>query len=555
MEHRILLAAIISFAIIAGWQYFFVAPMQPVHQEIQVSKTTPVEKAENKIKTREESIANTAGERIKLENSYLVGSINLRGARIDELMLLNYKENIEDNSPNVALLSPGDTAYCYLATFGWLSDDEDLELPKTNTLWLTDQSSLIPDKPIKLYWTNSTGVKFIIEIALDDKYMFTIKHKVENSSDKQIIISNYATINRTRGSTATENMILHEGAIGVVNGQLQEITFSDLEKNKTDKLAAANGWLGFSDKYWLTAFITNHAFEGKINSYSSQTFNFPKFQLDVISQKQSISPGDKANIADYKFFAGAKNLKILDYYENTENIPLFDHAVDFGILYFITKPIFMLLNYLYSFLGNFGLAIMLLTVIIKAALFPLAYKGFCSMNKLKELQPQLMRIKESYRNQPEAFQKAMVELYRKEKVSPVSGCLPIILQMPVFFALYKVLYVTIEMRHAPFALWLRDLSAPDPTTIFNLFGLINWQPPSFLMIGVLPILMSLTIFIQQKFNPQPTDPNQAKIMQLLPIIFLFMFSSFPSGLLLYWTWSNILSILQQGLIKKIGKVS
>ena len=557
MEQRVLFAAIISFAIIAGWQYFFVIPMQSAHQQAhhggasrKGGMTNAGENEGSRIKTREDSILNTASERVTIANKYIAGSINLKGARIDELLLLHYKETIDDSSPDVALLSPGDTPDGYIATFGWLSSDK-IELPKTDTLWKSDRAELVPEKPISLKWINNAGVKFTIEIALDNEYMFTIKQLVENGSDTQITISNYATINRTRGNVVTENMILHEGAIGVTDGKLHELTFADMEKNKKDKLAAAKGWLGFSDKYWLTAFIPTQAFTGNLSSYNSSVLGQKKFQIDLIGQDWVVDPGQAAEIAGYQFFAGAKSLSILDRYEKLNNIPLFDHAVDFGILYFITKPIFLLLNYLYGFLGNFGVAIMLLTVIIKGALFPLAHKGFRSMNRLKELQPQLVRIKDSYKDQPAMFQKAMIDLYKKEKVSPVSGCLPIILQMPIFFALYKVLYVTIEMRHAPFILWIHDLSAPDSTTLFNLFGMINWQPPAFLMIGVLPILMSLTIFIQQKFNPQPADPVQAKVMQALPVVFLFMFSSFPSGLLLYWTWSNILSILQQWLIKKI----
>ena len=357
-------------------------------------------------------------------------------------------------------------------------------------------------------------------------------------------------LSRSRGEAAASNAILHEGAISVVNGKLEEVTFDDIISDKKVVYENNSSWIGFSDKYWLTALIPSFQNKARFSEFDSVSGN--RFQVDQMSAPINIKKSEFAE-ATTLFFAGAKELEVLDNYQDDFGIALFDRSVDFGILYFVTKPIFILLNYFHKFSGNFGIAILLLTVVIKIGLFPLAYKGFKGMNKLKDLQPMMAELKEKYSGDAIAFQQATLALYKREKVNPMAGCLPIILQMPIFFALYKVLYVTIEMRHAPFLGWIKDLSVPDPTSIFNLFGLLPWSVPSFLMIGVLPILMALTMFVQQRLNPEPTDPMQAKIMKMLPLIFLFMFSSFPSGLILYWAWSNTLSILQQLFIKQIVK--
>ena len=341
-------------------------------------------------------------------------------------------------------------------------------------------------------------------------------------------------------------MLIHEGAIGVFDNKLEEIKFEKLD-DKTFKFSDSDhGWFGFSDKYWLTAIIPEDSTTISTKFLSYEINEEKRYQTDAI-----INNDLDDNYSKIHFFAEAKKLKLLDYYQNKYNIKLFDRAVDFGVLYFITKPIFVALNYLHSLVGNFGIAIILLTIFIKILLFPLAYKGFKGMNKLKDLQPEMTRLKKSCGSDSAKFQKSIVELYKKEKVNPISGCLPILLQMPIFFALYKVLYVTLEMRHAKFYLWIKDLSAADPTNIFTFFGLLSWNPPSFFHIGVLPIVMALTLYFQQMLNPQPADPTQAKVMRFLPLIFLFMFASFPSGLVLYWSCSNILSITQQLLIKKI----
>jgi YidC/Oxa1 family membrane protein insertase len=552
---RMIAAAVLSVIIITAWQYFFVSePVQEVHEEKVIEQ--PFEDATPTItqtKTVEDGFRDNS--RVKFQNDYVSGSINLIGAQIDDLMLKKYDTEV-DNNQNVTLLSPDFSENPNIIRIDWRTPTkkgindlvEQIELPKSNTLWSVDSSS--SEKNILIHWTNSQGIAFKIEIFLDDKYMFDIKTVIDSSNSsfdiKDTQIRGHVSMQRTRNALISDNMILHEGAIGVSDGKLKEVSFSDLQNEKINQKFE---WLGFSDKYWLVAAISKEKDKvlGSFTSGFSNEWDETKFQMDMFLPLHKSA--EKIIQDSFMIFAGAKSIEILDHYENKYNIQMFDRAVDLGFLYFITKPIFLVLNYFYKLLGNFGLAIMLLTVLTKILLFPLAYKSVKSMNNIKKIQPKITKLKEQYAGNNMLFQQALVTLYKKEKVNPASGCLPIILQMPIFFALYKVLYVTIEMRHAPFFLWIHDLSAPDSTTIFNLFGLIPWEPPLFLMIGVLPIAMSLTMFLQQMMNPQPTDPTQAFMMKLMPIFLLFMFAQFPSGLLLYWTWSNIISIGQQFLIK------
>ena len=548
-QFRLVLAVILSTAILLGWQYFFTPPVKQaevntvtenqVHnnleEEIQQSQT-PKDRSELLNKEFNEA------KRVVIANEYVKGSVNLQGAKLDDLVLLRYKQDLKKED-RVILLSPKYTDKSYFVKFGWLSNTK-IDLPNDKTIWNIshDQSK----NNINLYWVNSQKIKFNITFKLDDDYLFNVVQGIENLSTETVVIYPYTSINRSYGQNES-NAIVHEGVIAAFNEQLYEYNFDDLKKENIEKKQKC-GWLGFSDKYWLVAILpdANTSFNAKFTGFDGN------YQADILKNKITLAPGQ--NISDTtRLFAGAKNIDLLHKYQNQYSIKLLDRAVDFGILYFITKPIFLLLNYFYKLVGNFGVAILLLTIFIKILLFPLAYKGFVSMNKLKALQPQLVIIKERHNGDAVAFQKAVLDLYKREKVNPMSGCLPLILQMPVFFALYKVLSVTIEMRHANFIWWLKDLSAQDPTTIFNLFGLLPWSVPSFLMIGVLPILMAITMHIQQSLNPAPTDPTQAQVMKYLSLIFLFLFASFPSGLVLYWTWSNILSILQQIVIKKLAR--
>lgn len=560
---NLIIAVILATMILFGWQYFFEKPVIEAKQQAAVAKSVssdtnelsvaamPQEKTEL---SREKVLSSTP--RIKIASPNLQGSISLVGARIDDISLPQYKETTNADSPDITLLSPARTNNAYFAEFGWLSSDK-IDLPNSKTLWSSDKDVLEVNSKVTLNWVNGQGVLFTIELFLDEEYMMTVKQIVNNQSAQSVSYYNYGLISRI----AEDNkkfFISHEGSIGVFNKILSEVNYEDLKKDKKQEFKnnGSGSWFGISDKYWLTAIVPDFtkSFDSSFN-YSSVD-NHDRFQVDFISQQQVLAPGEKSSY-DVHFYVGAKVLSILDRYESYFKLDLFDRAIDFGWFYFITKPMFKALKFFYDLLGNFGLSILMVTIIVKLVLYPLANKSFQSMNKMKLLQPEINRIRELYANDKMQQNKAIMEFYKREKVNPLSGCLPLLIQIPIFFSLYKVLFVTIEMRQAPFYGWIHDLSAPDPTSLFNLFGLIPWDPPSFLMIGVWPILMSITMFVQQMLNPQPNDPVQAQMMKLLPLLFLFMFSSFPAGLVIYWAWSNTLSILQQWLLQKsvrVGKI-
>ncbi len=560
-NQRLILAVVISALIIFIWQLLFPQPHSVNLHTKNIVKTEALKSntEENNpvaIADRGEIIelGYDKKQRVKIANTYLNGSINLVGAVIDDLTLTKYKEGISSKSGDVVLLSPKYSDKVYFISFGWLDKKKEIDLPDQATVWQADKEELKVGDEVVLRWQNKQGIKFSIILGIDEHYMLNVKQIVENNGLDNIQLTSYVSLNRSVLDNKEDTFILHEGLVGSVEGKLQEVSYKNIKEDKSIEYKQNLDWLGFSDKYWLVAINPDSTFNHS-DKASVFAYNYNKqqrFQINLTYPKFNLARSEIAENST-RLFVGAKELDILEKYSKQYNIQLFDRAVDFGMLYFITKPIFMLLTYFYRIIGNFGLAILLLTVVIKALLFPLAYKSLSSINKLKELQPRTAKLKELHSNDSIALQKAMMELYKKEKVNPVSGCLPIILQMPVFFALYKVLYVTIEMRHAPFFGWIKDLSTPDPTTMFNLFGLINWQPPVFLMVGVLPILMGITMFIQQSINPQPADPVQAKVMKFLPLIFTFMLSNFPSGLTLYWAWSNILSIIQQLLMMRLQK--
>jgi YidC/Oxa1 family membrane protein insertase len=545
---RTVIAAVLSMIILILWQHYFSKSIPTNNSESQINKEKAIDefKFDNTENLENKILDKPQGGKVEFSNNMISGSINLVGARIDDLILLEYKQTEKENSKNVVLLSPAGTKEVYYTEFGWLSSDRNIELPNNKSIWNADKKNLNPNQKVTLSWKNNSDVQFFISITLDENYMFTIEQKVIGVNND--FLKPYAAISRGIYGNGKSEMLIHEGGIGVFDNKLKEVTFEDLDQKKLNFSDSDNGWFGFSDKYWLTAIIPeNSSISTKFLGYKTNEGN--RYQADAIINSNNYD----GNFNRLHFFAGAKKLKLLDDYEKKYNIKLFDRAVDFGVLYFITKPIFIALNFFHSLVGNFGVAIILLTIFIKILLFPLAYKGFKGMNKLKELQPEMTRLKEQCGGDSVKFQKSIIELYKKEKVNPMSGCLPILLQMPIFFALYKVLYVTLEMRHAKFYLWIKDLSATDPTNIFTLFSLIPCDPPSFLHVGILPIIMALTLYFQQMLNPQPTNPTQAKVMKFLPLIFLFMFASFPSGLVLYWSCSNILSITQQVLIKRITK--
>ena len=553
-----LLAAIaLSVAIIFGWQHFFEKPRLVKLQEQSAvynqqmgnlkKQSANVEK--EMVVDRQQAIV--ANSRVQIKSELLSGSISLKGLRFDDLTLLKYKQEIAENSPAVELFSPSNSENAYFAEVGWWGKDKSVTYPDSTTNWQTDNAQLVAGSSVNLYWVSPEKVKFKVSISLDENYLFSIKQSVENHSARPISVQFYGLINKTY-ENKPDNMvnILHQGMIGAVKGELQEYTYDKIKDEKKHSFNGQVNWLGITDKYWLAAFVPDQLEQYIANYNFAIKQSKDKYQSDFITNEKLIESGGSFELT-HLLFAGPKKVDLLDKYEEKYNIKLFDRAIDFGWFYILTKPIFNAMNYFYSYVGNFGISIMIVTILIKLAMFTLANKSYRSMKKMKKLQPEMERLKQLYADDKARLNQEVMSLYKREKVNPVSGCLPLLVQIPVFFSIYKVLYVTIEMRHAPFFGWIQDLSAPDPTTIFNLFGLLPFTPPSFLMLGVWPLFMAMTMFLQQKMSPQPTDPVQAQVMKFMPLMFLFMFSGFPAGLLIYWSWNNILSIVQQFYINKL----
>jgi YidC/Oxa1 family membrane protein insertase len=502
--------------------------------------------------SRERALAATP--RIEVRTPRLRGSLSLEGGRIDDITLIDYRETIDPESPQIVLLSPQGSENAYFTEFGWIGPNG--PMPDRNTLWRANGTVLTPERPVTLTWDNGEGLIFSRQIAIDDEYMFTVTQRVENRRSAAVELLPYSLINRSNTPETLGFYILHEGLLGVFDGTLSEIDYDDLQEEPkgTISVQSTGGWIGITDKYWLVALLPDQSVPITARFIHTNTAGTDKYQVDTLRAALTVPAGGAVEITD-RVFVGAKVVSVLDAYGEAlgNNDIKFDLAVDFGWFYFITKPIFFALSYFYGLFGNYGLAILLLTVLIKAAFFPLANKSYKSMSKMKKLQPKITELREKFGDDKAGMQKEMMALYKTEKVNPAAGCLPVIVQIPVFFSLYKVLFVTIEMRHAPFFGWIQDLSAPDPTSIFNLFGLIPWTPPDFLTIGVWALLMGATMWLQQKLNPQPPDPMQAKIMMMLPIMFTFILARFPAGLVIYWCWNNILSIAQQWIImRKMG---
>ena len=525
------LAIILSIAVIFITNYFF--PSQTPKQAPSVSApqanlpSTPVTETDTKEllqaepETTQEVLIKDS--RIQILNSALSGSIRTKGGRLDNLMLEKYKQTLEENSPDVELFTPAQTQAPYYAEFGWLSTNPKVNLPNKDTIWSVKGQKLTPETPIVMEWNNGQGLKFIRKISLDDNYMFTIQQNVINNSNQAVTLYPYGLINRKLENINTSASVVHEGLIGVVDNNLQEIKYPDLVEDKAKEYKTAQGWAGFSDRYWFSALIVNSSTPNTIK-FSSTGEN--TFQTDYVGSPVTIAAGDIGN-AEVKLFAGAKEIKLLDKYTTSLNIPKFDLAVDFGWYYFLTKPFFYILDFLYN--------------------FPIANKSYDSMSKMKKIQPKLKELQERYQDDKMKLQQETMEMYRREKINPAAGCLPMLIQIPVFFSLYKVLNISIEIRHAPFIGWIKDLSAPDPLVLSTL---LHFPIPSLLDIGVWPIIMGITMFVQQKLNPTPTNKDQARMFALMPVIFTFMLGHFASGLVIYWTLSNILSIIQQKAIMR-----
>lgn len=543
---NLMIAIVFATAIMFGWQYFYERPRQIALEATRVQQAALLAaqpKAEWKpIEERHDASADAP--RITINTPSLHGSISTVGARFDTLTLAQYRESQAADAPEVALLKPAKDKDAYFIELGMLAHDGDIKMPDATTHWQTNDTELTVEKPVTLTWNNGSGLSFTRTISVDEHYMFTIKTSVSNAGAAPVTLYPYGLVSRNYPDTAKHIMFMHEGPLGVMNNALEDITYKTLREDGAKKFSNTGGWLGITDKYWLTALVPEAG-----TTFDAEYKHFKRGELDAYQADMRAAPVDvpvgKTVDSTMRLFAGAKVVDRLDGYLVQYNIPLFDRAVDFGSLYFLTRPIFTMLNFFYGIVGNFGIAIILLTCCIKALLFPLANKSMTSMARMKLLTPKMTEIRERYSDDKMRMNQEIMAMYKREKVNPVAGCLPILLQIPVFLALYRVLFVTIEMRQAPFYGWIHDLSVADPTNIFTAFGLLPWTTPSFLHLGVLPIIMCLTMVIQQRLNPKPADPVQAAMMSYMPYLFLFMFSSFPAGLVIYWVVNNTLSILQQ----------
>lgn len=557
MENKnVLLAVILSTAILIGWSFYFENPEEAQRKRAEIQGKTETQTSIQKPEAPQPSKANPAksisrnealkeSDRVLIENKNLSGSISLRGALIDDIILKNYRETLDPNSKPIVLLSPKKYEQGYFVESGWATTKSDIKVPDNSSLWqIKEGKKLTPNSPITLEWNSREGLIFSKKIEIDDKYLFKITETVRNDKNRAVDLFHYGQITKNAKPTTENFYILHEGLIGVVDKNLKEETYSAVEKEKKT-YNGKSGWFGITDKYWMSAIIpeSGKSFKGEYSYTNNYKANF------IISEPNTISP-QKSTTGNIKIFIGAKEVYPIDNYAEKEKIDRFDLAIDWGWFYFITKPLFFVIDYIFKIVGNFGVAIIILTALVRIVFFPLSNYSFKSMAKMKVLQPEMLRLKELYKDDVRRTQQEMMALYKREKVNPLSGCLPILVQIPIFFAVYKMLFVTLEMRHAPFFGWIKDLSAADPTTIFNLFGLIPWEPPTFLMIGIWPILMGITMYLQQKLNPAPPDPIQAKIFAWFPFIITIMLASFPSGLVIYWTASNILTMAQQYYIMR-----
>jgi YidC/Oxa1 family membrane protein insertase len=553
MDTKNVIAAIsLSAAVIILYSLFFAPPVvdqKNISNDINTSSQNSLSDApslaqdEKIIKiSRDEALEEN--ERILFENDKIKGSISLLGSSIDDLTFKNYTNTLNGDD-NVVLLNPKQSENGYYVETGWATTDKNIDLPNSKTLWeIEGNKKLTPNSSVKLIWKNNQNIKFTKEISIDNQYLFDIKQTIENKSDKTYNFYPYGQIIRNIAPEVTNFYILHEGLIGVFDDQLVEEDYDDIEEKKYS-INADTGWLGITDKYWIASLIPEN---GK--SFRSDFDYKNKFRANFIETDATEIGANEIKTNSIRAIVAAKEVNVIDGYAETENISKFDLAIDWGWFYFIVKPLFFAIQYFFNLAGNFGIAIIMITACIRLVFFPLANYSFKSMAKMKVLQPEMTRLKELHKEDKMKLQQEMMALYKREKVNPISGCLPIFIQIPFFFAIYKVLFVTIEMRHQPFFGWIKDLSERDPTSIFNLFGLIPWDPPSFLLIGVWPCLMGVSMWMQQKLNPTPPDPVQAKIFMFFPLFLTVILAPFPAGLVIYWTINNILTMAQQYIIIK-----
>ncbi len=580
-QKNTLLAIVLSALVLIGWQLYFGLPQfakqKPLEQQ-QAQERPPAPGSSvpqagapsqapvaapqapghtgvpGQTMTREAALA--ASPRVRIETPSLSGSISLKGARIDDLSLIKYRETVDPRSPPIVLLAPSGSPAPFYSEFGWVpAAGTTVKVPGPDTLWQQSGSGMLSvGHPVTLVHDNGEGLEFRRTIAVDENYLFTVKDDVTNKGNSPVTLYPYALISRHGTPPTLGYYILHEGPLGVLDDKLQEFSYADLEKKKDIPFTSTNAWLGFTDKYWAATLLPLPT--AKIAAqFSAYQNGIKRYQTSYNLDPQTLAPGATSS-AETRLFAGAKEVSIVDGYNTQLGLNKFDLLIDWGWFYFITKPMFFALDWIYNRVGNFGVAILIVTVLIKILFFPLANKSYASMAKMKAVQPEMMAIRERFADDKMKQQQAMMELYKKEKVNPVAGCLPMLIQVPVFFSLYKVLFVTIDLRHAPFFGWIKDLSAPDPLTVFNLFGLIPWDPTvvpiigPFLHLGPWPLIMGVTMWFQMKLNPPPPDPAQKMIFDYMPVIFTFMLASFSAGLVIYWAWNNTLSVLQQSTIMR-----
>jgi YidC/Oxa1 family membrane protein insertase len=564
------LAIVLSVLIVFVWQFFYMGPKMEAQQKIEDTQRAELAKQQKLIKDKpvvldaagqpvpgaegtniamvDRQQALSQAKRVEIDTPALAGSINLTGGRFDDLRLKKYTETVDRKSPTIELLNPGNSKDGYFVELGFTGGTKDIAVPSMTTEWaVAGNAKLTPETPVTLTYTNAAGMTFSREISVDKDYMFTVKDTVKNGGTTDVPLTPYGRIVRYTIPAVAPAYVLHEGFVGVLDGVLQETTWAkdtDPVKHPGNK----DGWFGMTDKYWAAAIAPS---KGVVfdTDFSHITKGQPLFQADYRELAGTLKAGETKAYTT-QVFAGAKEVPVIDRYETEYGITDFYKLIDWGWFKIITRPMFKLMDFLYKYFGNFGLAILATTVIVKTLFFPIANRQYASMAKMKMLQPKMEELKAKFGEDKMALQTAMMQLYKEEKVNPLAGCWPVLLQVPVFFALYKVIYITIEMRHAPFFGWIHDLSAPDPTTLFNLFGLIPWTPPHALMLGVWPIIMGITMFVQMRMNPTPPDPTQAMIFTWMPLVFTFMLAAFPAGLVIYWAWNNTLSVLQQGIIMK-----
>ena len=554
---NVFVAIALSMSVLLFWGAFFETPRQVkeptnnkiVKDNVQQNEIVPSigqEKINSEI-SRDDAI--TEVDRVIIENEKVTGSLSLQGAIFDDLSFKKYKKDLKSEE-NVIFLNPKKTADGYYIETGWTSLGNKVKVPGLDSLWSVKGNKVLNEKnSVVLEWNNGEGLIFKKIITLDDKYLFRIKQEVSNNTNENMSLYPYAQITRNKKPDDVMGFyILHEGFIGVFDGELQEDDYDDIEEKKIVR-NADNGWLGITDKYWVTAVVPTE------NQNFKSTFLYKNnFRANYIQNTPIVINSKSSSTNEVRLFVAAKEVETVDGYAESEGIEKFDLTIDWGWFYFFTKPLFFVIDYLFKLSGNFGVAIVLITLAIRIVFFPLANYSFRSMAKMKAVQPEMTRLKELHKEDKVKLQQEMMALYRKEKINPASGCLPILIQIPFFFAIYKMLFISLEMRHQPFFGWIQDLSAKDPTTIFNLFGLIPWSPPGFLIIGIWPILMGLTMYLQQKLNPAPADPIQAKIFAFFPLFLTIILAPFPSGLVVYWTVNNILTIAQQWVIMRQTKV-